>query len=91
VLKDTIILEIPLSRRDVDWFTFVNNSISLASNDYSHILIDFNSVSFLYTDDFVVLACLIELLYNKNGCCRVSFIGGTANFNAHLENIKFKK
>lgn len=91
MISDTIILEIPLSRRDVDWFTFVNNSILLVHEEYNHIIVDFSSITFLFTDDFVVLACLIETLHNKNDFCKVSFIGGTVGFNAHLENIKFKK
>ncbi|WP_194766898.1 hypothetical protein [Tamlana sp. I1] len=41
------------------------------------------------TDDFVILACLIESFYIKK--CNVRFIGGTKGFNTHLFNIKFKE
>ncbi|MCR9182087.1 MAG: hypothetical protein NXH73_04095, partial [Flavobacteriaceae bacterium] len=71
-----------------DWFNFIESGIR--ENDNVDVLIvDFNIVDFLHTDDFVVLACLIES-FALNGTS-VAFIGGTAKFNAHLENIKFKR
>lgn len=41
------------------------------------------------TNDFVVLACLIENFYISG--CKITFIGGTKKFNNHLYNIKFKE
>ena len=53
------------------------------------LIIDFNNVRFLDTDDFVVLACLIESYYINN--CEIRFEGGTDSFNSHLFNIRFKE
>jgi anti-sigma regulatory factor (Ser/Thr protein kinase) len=84
-----LILKIPPSKNAQDWFLFLNKSLENLDQDINKLIIDFNSIYFLQTDDFVVLACLIESFYSDS--CTVEFIGGTENFNAHLDNIKFKK
>ncbi|MBZ9627446.1 ATP-binding protein [Psychroflexus sp. CAK1W] len=81
-------LKVPSSQKADDWFNFVKVSLK-HSDKVESLIVDFNTVRFMETDDFVILACLIESFY-INGCS-VSFIGGTTNFNNHLFNIKFKE
>jgi hypothetical protein len=81
-------LKVPSSQKTEDWFRFVKESLKKTEN-VNELVVDFNNVKFMETDDFVILACLIESFYINN--CTVSFIGGTHNFNNHLFNIKFKK
>jgi len=78
---------VPKSQEMYDWFNFIEDGLK-ANDNVNVLIVDFNEVDFLHTDDFVVLACLIES-FSLNGAS-VAFIGGTAKFNAHLENIKFK-
>ncbi len=79
---------VPFSQQPKDWFKFIHETLE-HDGKYDEIVIDFNQVGFLNTDDFVVLACLIETFYHEN--CKVLFIGGTDKFNAHLDNIRFKE
>lgn len=78
---------VPANQEMDDWFEFINDSLK-HSSEVNNLIVDFNYVNFLHTDDFVVLACLIESYYIKGA--KVSFIGGTVKFNNHLNNIKFK-
>ncbi|MGJ8743829.1 ATP-binding protein [Polaribacter sp.] len=82
------VLKVPSSQQLDDWFRFVSESIK-NTNDIDLLIVDFNEVRFMETDDFVILACLIESFYINN--CKISFIGGTDGFNNHLFNIKFKE
>jgi len=82
------ILKVPSSQKAEDWFNFIRECLK-HTEDVSQLVVDFNDVRFMDTDDFVVLACLIESFY-INGC-NISFIGGTDGFNHHLYNIKFKE
>ncbi|WP_289042269.1 ATP-binding protein [uncultured Zobellia sp.] len=82
------ILKVPSSQQAEDWFRFVKESL-LHTENVDSLVVDFNEVRFMDTDDFVVLACLIESFHINN--CDVSFIGGTNGFNNHLFNIKFKE
>ncbi|MFN2260615.1 MAG: hypothetical protein ABR595_00935 [Psychroflexus sp.] len=82
------ILKVPSSQKADDWFSFIRNSLK-HTEDVNHLIVDFNNVKFMDTDDFVVLACLIESFF-VNGC-DVKFVGGTEGFNNHLYNIKFKE
>jgi hypothetical protein len=81
-------LKVPSSQKAEDWFSFIRESL-LHTKGINQLIVDFNNVRFLDTDDFVVLACLIESFY-INGC-DIKFIGGTEGFNNHLFNIKFKE
>jgi len=81
-------LKVPSSQKAEDWFYFIRSSLK-QTEDVSQLIIDFNNVKFLDTDDFVVLACLIESFFIKG--CAIKFIGGTDGFNNHLINIKFKE
>lgn len=81
-------LIVPPSQRADDWFRFIRESLNHTEN-ISQLTIDFNQVRFMDTDDFVMLACLIESFYIKG--CKIQFIGGTYGFNSHLFNIKFKE
>ncbi|CAM1361965.1 conserved protein of unknown function [Tenacibaculum soleae] len=83
------ILKVPSTQKSNDWFNFIQTSIENIDEDIKELVVDFNNVRFLETDDFVVLACLIESFYVFN--CEVSFVGGTEGFNDHLYNIKFKE
>ena len=81
-------LRVPSSQKSDDWFDFVKSNLKHC-NKVTSLIVDFNNVKFMETDDFVMLACLIESFYvNK---CNVTFIGGTEGFNNHLYNIKFKE
>lgn len=84
----THVLQVPATNNPNIWFQFINNSRKLV-NQVEKVLIDFNRVNFLDTDDFVVLACLIEEFHINN--CEVLFRGGTEQLNRHLDNIKFKE
>ncbi|UAM98380.1 ATP-binding protein [Polaribacter litorisediminis] len=57
--------------------------------DVNLLTVDFNNIRFLETDDFVVLACLIESFYAQGS--QVAFEGGSTSLNNHLFNIKFKE
>lgn len=81
-------LIVPSSQRADDWFDFIRESLK-HTEDVNKLIVDFNDVRFMDTDDFVVLACLIESFYIKG--CQVEFIGGIDGFNNHLYNIKFKE
>lgn len=81
-------LKVPSSQKTEDWFYFIRESL-MHTGGINQLIVDFNDVRFLDTDDFVVLACLIESFY-INGC-DIKFIGGTDGFNNHLFNIKFKE
>ncbi|MBE7653949.1 ATP-binding protein [Tenacibaculum finnmarkense] len=82
------ILNVPSSQTANDWFSFIECSLENIDG-VNELIVDFNNVKFLDTDDFVVLACLIESFYIHN--CNVQFTGGTPGFNHHLYNIKFKE
>lgn len=86
-MKD-LILKVPSSQKADDWFRFIRESLAI-TEEINLLIVDFNEVKFMDTDDFVVLACLIESFYIKG--CDIKFIGGTEGFNNHLFNIKFKK
>jgi len=81
-------LKIPSTQQANDWFDFIKNSLEYVGGVNS-LIVDFNDVKFLETDDFVILACLIETFYTNS--CEIKFIGGTSGFNNHLFNIKFKE
>lgn len=81
--------QVPSSQKSVDWFISVDNCLKHIDDGIEELIIDFNSVRFMETDDFVLLACLIESFYINN--CKISFIGGTESLNNHLFNIKFKE
>lgn len=81
-------LKVPATQKAEDWFDFIKENLNHIEGK-SHLTVDFNSVKFMDTDDFVLLACLIESYY-MNGC-EIRFTGGTIGFNNHLFNIKFKE
>ena len=87
----TYTLNVPVTQEMDDWFSFIDIELyNLHSTSNLNLLIvDFQTVGFLQTDDFVVLACLIELFSQKG--CEIEFTGGTTKFNHHLFNIKFKE
>ena len=60
------ILSVPATQRAADWFVFVSESLS-EIGEFDQLIVDFNTVRFMETDDFVLLACLIESFY-ANGC-----------------------
>lgn len=82
------ILKVPSTQKADDWFRFVNDSLK-NTYDVELLTVDFNNVRFMETDDFVILACLIESFYINN--CQIKFIGGAEGFNHHLFNIRFKE
>lgn len=82
------ILKVPSTQKADDWFEFIRESLD-HNEKVDLLIVDFNNLKFMDTDDFVVLACLIESFYLKG--CKVAFKGGTENFNNHLYNVKFKE
>ncbi len=81
-------LRVPSSKKAEDWFDFIRKSL-MYTEDINQLTVDFNDVRFMDTDDFVVMACLIESFYLKGS--EIKFVGGTKGFNNHLFNIKFKE
>lgn len=71
----------------LDWMNLINESLEY-KNSVENLIVDFGDYEFVATEDFVVLACLIEEFY-QNGC-KISFVGGTRTLNKYLENIRFK-
>jgi hypothetical protein len=84
---NAIRLVVPSSSDPKDWFDFVERSREI-DETADYLIVDFNTVSFLGSDDFVILACIIEGFHIKG--CKITFSGGSPNFNNHLNNIKFK-
>lgn len=82
------ILKVPSSQKAEDWFRFIHKNL-INNEEVNHLIVDFNDVKFMDTDNFVMLACLIESFFIRN--CTVGFVGGTEGFNNHLFNIKFKE
>lgn len=80
---------VPNDARPASWFKFLVDSRELLNLDLDEIVIDFNTVDYLHTDDIVVLACLIDLFSNKN--IKITFINGTKRLKSHLKKIKFRK
>lgn len=54
-----LILKLPSTKKSKDWFDFVNDNL-FKVDDVKVLVIDFGNIKFLDTDEFVVLACLIE-------------------------------
>lgn len=84
----TYTLTVPSTQKAEDWFRFINENLEF-NVDVNFLIVDFNDVKFLETDDFVVLACLIESFYISGAA--ITFTRGRPGFNAHLNNIKFKE
>lgn len=57
-------LKVPSSQKADDWFHFIRESLAI-TEEINLRVVDFNEVKFMDTDDFVVLACLIESFYIK--------------------------
>jgi anti-sigma regulatory factor (Ser/Thr protein kinase) len=85
---NSITIKVPNNGDPNLWFKFINESISKLDLNFQKLIVDFNTVPFLDTDDFVVLACLLELFYNKK--IKIEFLNGKKIKN-HLSGIKFKK
>jgi len=82
------ILKVPSSQKAEDWFHFIRESL-LHTDRVRKLIVDFNTVKFMDTDDFVLLACLIESFYIKGS--DIKFIKGKDGLNNHLYHIKFKE
>lgn len=85
---NTYRLIVPNSKSVNIWNKFIVKSMS-EIEDVNLLIVDFNRVKFLETDDFVMLACLIESFYDQGS--QVVFEGGATSLNNHLFNIKFKE
>lgn len=81
-------LTVPNRAKSYTWSNFINESLQ-HSKLVDELIVNFHNICFLETDDFVMLACLIESFY-MNGST-ITFQGGTQNFNHHLNNIRFKE
>jgi hypothetical protein len=84
----THVLLVPNSRDAKDWFRFVNENLKHI-NTSGCLIVDFGLIGFLDTDEFVVLACLIESFY-INGYT-VEFRGGNKHLRRHFARTKFKE
>ena len=82
------VITVPSSQKKQDWFRFAQDSRNYRQN-IDLLIVDFNEVRFMETDEFVILACIIESFFISGS--KISFIGGTEGFNNHLYNIKFKE
>ncbi|WP_026810942.1 hypothetical protein [Arenibacter latericius] len=82
------VIAVPSSQKKLDWFRFAKDSRNYRQ-DIDLLIVDFNDVRFMETDEFVILACIIESYFISGS--EISFIGGTEGFNNHLYNIKFKE
>ena len=87
--KNSYTLYVPATNDQNIWFAFVNESL-IEVDSYHKLIVDFNTVDFMETDDFVVLACLIESFMSK-GTEKVIFINGTKGFRSHITNIRFEE
>lgn len=86
-MRDNYVIVIPNNQSQNEWFELVNEVLSI-DDSYRELIVDFNTVDFLDTDDFVVLACIIELFVEKG--TKVIFKNGGDGLNGHIDNIKFK-
>lgn len=85
----TLKILVPTTNHNTDyWSNFINKSIG-DSHRVDHLIVDFNTVAFLNTDDLVMLACLIEVFYIQGAV--ISFQGGIGGLNSHLDNIRFRE
>ena len=88
-MENSLTIKIPPNGDPKYWFKFINKYIIGSQTEISNLIIDFNTVNFLDTDDIVLLACLLDLYYRED--LNIKFINGTAYLNKHLSGIKFKK
>ena len=86
---NSIIIKVPNNGDPNLWFKFINESILKLKSEIEFLTVDFNTVSILYPDDLVVLACLLDLYHNKK--VKINFVNGLPYLKRHLKNIKFKK
>ncbi|WP_396151274.1 ATP-binding protein [Flavobacterium sp.] len=86
---NSLTIKVPSNGEPFLWFKFINDSILQISENCDTLIVDFNDITFLDTDDFVVLACLFDLFHNKK--IDIQFINGGKELNRHLKTIKFKK
>lgn len=82
-------IKIPNNGNPKYWFKFINKYISNVDLNVESIIIDFNTVNFLDTDDIVILACLFDVFFEKG--IKISFINGGPYLKKHLSGIKFMK
>lgn len=81
-------LVVPNTANYKDWFDFTNSSLNFSNQKINLLIVDFNSISFMTTTDFVILACIIENFY-LNGCTDIRFINGSKALQSHISNIRF--
>lgn len=80
---------VPNDANPESWFNFLIESRKLLEQELDEIVIDFNTVDYLHTDDIVVLSCLLDSFFNKK--IKITFINGTKRLKNHLKKIKFRK
>lgn len=80
---------VPNDAKPESWFKFLIDSREIINQNLDEIVLDFNTVDYLHTDDIVVLGCLIDMIFNKK--IKITFINGTKRLKNHLKKIKFKK
>src|SRR5690606_3994223 len=85
----SLTITIPNDQNPSSWFSFINDSLKKVNLKFDILIVDFNSVTFLDTDDIVILACLIDSFYNSGK--EIKFINGQDSLLEHLDEIKFKK
>jgi anti-sigma regulatory factor (Ser/Thr protein kinase) len=89
-LEIEYILKVPNTARAEDWVEFVRFHV-VKNIKSTKLIVDFQDIKFLETDDIVMLTSVIEYIYLENSKCDVEFINGSNNLNVHLHNINFKK
>ena len=78
---------IPIQREDYATFAKLVNTCSSKNDPNKAIVFDFNKISFLFPYHLVILACIIESLYQKN--INVDYINLASKLNKYLTNIQF--
>ncbi|MDI5894140.1 hypothetical protein [Flavobacterium algoritolerans] len=82
-------IKTPNNGNPIAWFNFINNSKSKLNSDIDTLIVDFNDLTYLDTDDLVLLGCLMDLFNNEK--IKIQFINGRGKLTKHLRGIKFKK
>ena len=79
---------VPNDHTSESWFSFINDSLKMVNLEFDDLIVDLNRITFLDTDDIVVLACLLDSFANSGK--KIKFENGNESLLNHLDNIKFK-
>ncbi len=83
------VISVPNDSDPNSWFLFINDSLKKINLEFDILIVDFNTIDFLDTDDLVVLACLLDSFFNAGK--RINYMNGTESLLTHLDDIRFKE